>query len=88
MREASPTGGALGAVAVQELVALQSTVASLDQMQSPAELRGALDKIEKHYNNWLKTVDGKPRGPNAAGGGIPSAEDIAAELARRAARGQ
>ena len=56
MRDTSPTGGALGAVAVQELVALQSTVASLDQLQSPAELSKALDKIETHYKNWQNTL--------------------------------
>jgi hypothetical protein len=56
MRDASPTGGALGQVAVQELVALQSTIASLDQDQSPAQLRDALDKIEKSYANWRETV--------------------------------
>jgi hypothetical protein len=60
MREASPTGGALGAVAVQELTALQSTVASLDQGQSPAQLKQSLDKIERHYSNWLRAV-GAPR---------------------------
>ncbi len=53
----SPTGGALGAVAVQELIALQSTVASLDQAQSPTELRKSLEKIEGHYNKWLETVN-------------------------------
>jgi hypothetical protein len=58
MREASPTGGALGQVAVQELMALQSTVASLDQLQSPGEVRNALGKIEKHYKAWQKTLDG------------------------------
>lgn len=58
MREMSPTGGALGAVAVQELIALQSTVASLDQKQSPSELKKSLEKIEKHYNKWLETVNG------------------------------
>ena len=56
MRDASPTGGALGQVAVQELVALQSTVASLDQAQSPKQLRDALDKIETHYTKWRATV--------------------------------
>lgn len=56
MRDQSPTGGALGQVAVQELVALQSTVASLDQLQSPKQLSTALDKIEKHYTNWLNVV--------------------------------
>lgn len=58
MREMSPTGGALGAVAVQELIALQSTVASLDQAQSAKELKKSLEKIEGHYNKWLETVNG------------------------------
>jgi hypothetical protein len=56
MRDASPTGGALGQVAVQELVALQSTVASLDIQQSPAQLRKNLAKIEGHYKKWRETV--------------------------------
>jgi len=56
MRDASPTGGALGQVAVQELVALQSTIASLDQDQSPRQLKESLDKIEKSYANWRDTV--------------------------------
>lgn len=56
MRDASPTGGALGQVAVQELVALQSTIASLDQDQSPTQLKEALGKIEKSYANWRETV--------------------------------
>lgn len=57
MRDLSPTGGALGQVAVQELQALQATVASLDQYQSPKELRKSLDKIEQHYSKWLKTTE-------------------------------
>jgi hypothetical protein len=65
MRDMSPTGGALGAVAVQELTALQSTVASLDQKQSPSELRAALDKIEGHYNRWLKAIEGAGDTPAA-----------------------
>jgi hypothetical protein len=56
MRDASPTGGALGQVAVQELIALQSTIASLDQDQSPKQLKESLDKIEKSYANWRDTV--------------------------------
>lgn len=58
MREMSPTGGALGAVAVQELIALQSTVASLDQAQSAKELEKSLTKIEGHYNKWFDAVNG------------------------------
>lgn len=57
MREASPTGGALGAIAVQELVALQSTVASLDQAQSQGQLKSSLKEIKKHYTNWKNAVN-------------------------------
>jgi hypothetical protein len=56
MREASPTGGALGQVAVQELEALQSVIASLDERQSPDQLRGNLQKIKQHYTKWAQTV--------------------------------
>jgi hypothetical protein len=57
MRDASPTGGALGQVTERELGFLQSTVASLDQLQSPDELRKALNQIKVHYNNWLSAVN-------------------------------
>jgi hypothetical protein len=63
MRDASPTGGALGQVAVQELQALQATVGSLELGQSRQELQKNLDKIDLHYNNWLKTVGGTPAMP-------------------------
>lgn len=56
MRETSPTGGALGQVAVQELNALQAAVASLDQAQSPAQLRSNLERVREHYSNWRDTV--------------------------------
>lgn len=56
MRDASPTGGALGQVAIQELVALQSTVASLDIAQSPSQLERNLKKIKGHYEKWRDAV--------------------------------
>ena len=75
MRRESPTGGALGQVAVQELIALQSTVASLDQLQSSEQVAAALEKIEKHYTNWRDTVaksraadSGAPPSNGASGG--------------------
>ena len=58
MRDASPTGGALGQVAVQELQALQATVGSLELGQSKAELQKNLNKIENHYSNWVRTTQG------------------------------
>jgi hypothetical protein len=64
MRDASPTGGALGQVAVQELEALQASVGSLEIGQSQSELRNNLEKIQKHYTAWLNAVQGA-RGPEA-----------------------
>jgi len=46
IRDNSPTGGALGQVAVQELDMLQSTYASLAQAQSKEQFLAALDEIE------------------------------------------
>lgn len=70
MRDASPTGGALGQVAVQELIALQSTIASLDQTQSPAQLRESLDKIESSYARWRETVKKAGRSSESTSGVI------------------
>jgi hypothetical protein len=47
MREASPTGGALGQVAVRELDMLQSVLASLDANQSEEQLRQNLAQIKE-----------------------------------------
>lgn len=57
MRDASPTGGALGQVAIQELVALQASLASLDIQQTPVQLRSNLNKIKDHYNKWREAVN-------------------------------
>lgn len=56
MRNASPTGGALGQVAVQELNMLQSTLASLDANQSEDQLVSNLKQVKKHYDNWKNAV--------------------------------
>lgn len=58
MRDASPTGGALGQVAVQELQALQNSVASLEVGQDPKELTKNLGKIKEHYTKWVESVQG------------------------------
>lgn len=57
MRDNSPTGGALGQVAVQELTALQSTVANLDPDQSAEQIRANLNRVKTHYDNWTAAVD-------------------------------
>lgn len=66
MRDMSPTGGALGSVAVQELTALQSTVSSLDQGQSPAQLKESFGKIKKHYQGWVDAVTKSEPGANGS----------------------
>lgn len=76
MRRNSPTGGALGQVAVQELNALQATVASLDQLQSPAALGRALDKAEKHYSRWLEVMGGSTGGASGSIGGTNRAPSV------------
>lgn len=57
MRAASPTGGALGQVAVQELEMLQAVLGSLDLNQGTEELRQNLNDIRMHYNNWAAAVN-------------------------------
>lgn len=56
MREASPTGGALGGIAIRELELLGSTVASLKTSQSPEQYKRNLEKINTHLSNWEAAV--------------------------------
>ena len=56
MRNASPTGGALGQVAVRELEMLQSTIASLRMGQSKEKQLQSLNNIQKHLTNWKDAV--------------------------------
>lgn len=76
MREASPTGGALGQVAVQELEALQSTLASLNPDQSEQQLRDNLklvrDLLDRQKMYRRMAMEAKTGGasvpPQQAGG--------------------
>lgn len=54
MRAESPTGGALGQVAVQELVALQSTIANLDQSQSTDQFKANMQIALTQYQSWRR----------------------------------
>lgn len=57
MREESPTGGALGQVAVKELEALQATIANLDPTQAPDVLEKNLRRVSDQYKVWKKSVE-------------------------------
>ena len=52
MRAESPTGGALGQVAVQELVALQSTIANLDTAQDTDQFKANMQIALTQYQSW------------------------------------
>lgn len=54
MRAESPTGGALGQVAVQELVALQSTIANLDTAQSTEQFKMNMKIALQQYQSWRR----------------------------------
>ena len=56
MREESPTGGALGQVAVQELIALQATLGSLDLRQDPKLIKETLEHVRDTYNSRMAIV--------------------------------
>ena len=81
MRQQSPTGGALGQVAVRELDMLQATLASLKKGQSQPNLRNGLNQVKKHYMNWKNAVDQAA----AQEGGSPIAAPPAAPVAAPAA---
>lgn len=59
MREASKTGGALGAVSEREIDLLQNNIASLDQTQSPEQFKKNLDTIiEQARRSMGQMTDG------------------------------
>jgi hypothetical protein len=64
MREASPTGGALGAVTEKELALLQATFGSLAQSQTRDQLVANLNRVRDVY---LDIVHGAGNGPARAG---------------------
>lgn len=89
MRQESPTGGALGQVAVQELVALRATIANLDPNLPADVLRKNLEKVKTHYGRWLMTTQGQMPPPlEAAGGQNPSTGQFGLPPADEALIGQ
>lgn len=100
MREASPTGGALGAVSERENTLLQSTLGSLEQSQTREQFEYNLRRVA---NTYLDIVHGPGNGParydlNAAGSaprsGQPGGDSLTPdemqelEQLRRELRGQ
>lgn len=66
MRQASPTGGALGNVSNQENTKLEAALGSLEQSQSEEQFLRNLERVESIYadivhgaGNWRRTKDGQ-----------------------------
>ena len=57
MRDASKTGGALGAINTKELQLLSASLGSLDPLQKPETLRANLISIRERYVKVLKSVE-------------------------------
>lgn len=61
MRDASPTGGALGQVSEFENKLLQAVFGSVQQSQSPEQLRYNLMRLQNTYNDIVNGPDGGPQ---------------------------
>jgi hypothetical protein len=59
MRDESKTGGALGSIAVAELMLLQGALQSLDPSAGSEFFRDQLSVVENHYKNYALTLNGK-----------------------------
>lgn len=73
MRDASPTGGALGAINQQELNLLMSVMGSLEQSQSEGQLMDNLNRLETIYTDVMRKASAYP---NAAEFGFGGAAPI------------
>lgn len=71
MREASPTGGALGQVTERELDLLMATMSSLNQAQSEDQFLDALSVVEKSYTDIIRKFNAYPAEAMAKTGYTP-----------------
>lgn len=69
MREASPTGGALGAVSERELTLLAADLGSLKTSSSKQEFERVLTRVEKRYKDVMRKFAAYPNQ------GTPNADD-------------
>jgi hypothetical protein len=69
MREASPTGGALGQVSNQEISNLQAVLGNLEQSQSEEQLLYNLDRLETIYSDIMRKAAAYPNASQYGFGG-------------------
>ncbi len=70
MRDASPTGGALGQVSERENVLLQSTYGSLAQSQTADQFKRNLRRLREVYLDTIHGKGNRPTGSAPAGQGV------------------
>jgi hypothetical protein len=68
MREASKTGGALGAVSEREMALLSAALGALDPGQSPSNFKAQLQKVADSIQRWEAVKSGGAAAPGAGGG--------------------
>jgi len=73
MREASKTGGALGAISEKELALLENALGSLDPYMKPEAFKAELQKIKDSIERWQKVQAG---GGGEGPGGVASAPKL------------
>lgn len=73
MREASKTGGALGAISEMELKLLEAALGSLDTRQSAANFQKNLTKIRDSINRWVAASQEYGAGGTGAEGSFAEA---------------
>jgi hypothetical protein len=61
MRDASPTGGALGQVSENELRQLNASLGSISQLQDDEQLLKNLEKIKARYSSAVKAIEAQRR---------------------------
>jgi len=82
MRDASPTGGALGQVSEMELTLLKSSLGSLRQSQTQDEFMRNLRAVQRHYQGAVEAIEAQQQAyqqgqrapaPASATGAAPAA---------------
>lgn len=69
MRDASPTGGALGQVSEMELRQLNASMGNLDIGQSPEQLRENLIAVREQYIRTIRAIEAQRQGYRQMQGG-------------------
>lgn len=81
MRDASPTGGALGQVSERELATLEAVLGSLSLSQSEGQLIKNLDRLNDIYGVILRKAEKYPNANEFGFGDTPVTEAVVEEVA-------